>query len=80
MTDEGARLLEKLTTANLKHRLAIVLDGKLLVAPMITGPISRSVMLTLPALEQNQLFSLEDRMHAAISALPTNQTAPVEKK
>ncbi|MDB5323245.1 MAG: protein translocase subunit secF [Phycisphaerales bacterium] len=47
-TPEGAEKLKKLTTDNINHRLAIIVDGKLLSAPTIRSAISKSVIITGP--------------------------------
>ena len=39
--DLGTNKFEKLTTAHVNHRLAVVFDGKLLSAPMILSPMSK---------------------------------------
>ncbi|MDR1433474.1 MAG: protein translocase subunit SecD [Puniceicoccales bacterium] len=39
MTDEGAKIFEKITAANINRQLGIVLDGKLYSAPVIRSPI-----------------------------------------
>ena len=41
LTEEGARLLGDLTTANQGRRLGMVVDGKLLSAPVIRAPITQ---------------------------------------
>ena len=38
-TEEGSKQLEALTSQNINRRLAIVLDGKLISAPLIRSPI-----------------------------------------
>jgi preprotein translocase subunit SecD len=47
MSPEGARLMEKLTTSNLRRRMATVLDGKVETAPYIQGQISSNGQITL---------------------------------
>jgi preprotein translocase subunit SecD len=47
MTPEGGRLMEKLTTANLRRRMATVLDSKVETAPYIQGKISTNGQITL---------------------------------
>ena len=41
LTEEGARLLGEITTANLERRIGMVVDGKLLSAPVIKAPITQ---------------------------------------
>src|SRR3990172_8101019 len=47
MTPEGGRLMERLTTANLRRRMATVLDSKVETAPYIQGKISTNGQITL---------------------------------
>ena len=47
MSPEGARLMEKLTSANLGRRMATVLDGKVETAPYIQGKIAANGQITL---------------------------------
>ncbi|MCP4571354.1 MAG: hypothetical protein GY838_03310 [bacterium] len=41
LTEDGARLLGEITTGNLERRLGMVVDGKLLSAPIIRAPITQ---------------------------------------
>ena len=47
MSPEGARLMEKLTSANLGRRMATVLDAKVETAPYIQGKIASNGQITL---------------------------------
>ena len=47
MTPEGGRLMEKLTTTNIRRRMATVLDSKVETAPYIQGKISTNGQITL---------------------------------
>jgi preprotein translocase subunit SecD len=47
MSPDGARLMEKLTTDNLRRRMATVLDDKVETAPYIQGHISTNGQITL---------------------------------
>ncbi len=47
MSAEGARLMEKLTTDNVKRRMATVLDDKVETAPYIQSTISSNGQITL---------------------------------
>jgi len=47
MSPDGGRLMEKLTTENLRRRMATVLDGKVETAPYIQGKISTNGQITL---------------------------------
>ncbi len=47
MTPEGGRLMEKLTSANIRRRMATVLDSKVETAPYIQSKISTNGQITL---------------------------------
>ncbi len=47
MTPEGGRLMDKLTSENMRRRMATVLDDKVETAPYIQGRISTSGQITL---------------------------------
>ncbi len=46
MTPEGARKFYELTNKNVNRRLAVVLDGAIITAPVINEPISHSGVIT----------------------------------
>jgi beta-lactamase regulating signal transducer with metallopeptidase domain len=46
LTDAGGEKLKKITTDNINHRLAIIVDGKLLSAPTIRTTITKSLVIT----------------------------------
>jgi preprotein translocase subunit SecD len=57
MSPDGSRLMEKLTTENLRRRMATVLDDKVETAPYIQGKISSSGQITLgSSKDYNRLF------------------------
>jgi preprotein translocase subunit SecD len=57
MSPDGARLMEKLTSENLRRRMATVLDDKVETAPYIQGTISSNGQITLGSSRNyNQLF------------------------
>lgn len=57
MSPDGARLMEKLTTENLRRRMATVLDDKVETAPYIQGTISSNGQITLgSSRDYNKLF------------------------
>jgi hypothetical protein len=45
LTEEGARQMNHVTRSSIGRRLAIVLDGKILMAPTIRGPIKRHLTM-----------------------------------
>jgi preprotein translocase subunit SecD len=70
MTPDGARRLGEITAANIGRRLALVLDGKVLIAPTINARITDAVIIEL---SQNPPGADDDvlgRLHAAVYALP----------
>ncbi|MFO0916231.1 MAG: hypothetical protein U0795_24950 [Pirellulales bacterium] len=46
LTDDGAKVMEATTSRNLNKKLAIVLDGKVLIAPTIRTTITKEVEIT----------------------------------
>lgn len=72
MTPEGAEQLQRVTTANLNRRLAIVLDGRVLIAPVVRGVIRNHVAIQLGTRKppQNDRDEVLGRLHAAVYALP----------
>jgi preprotein translocase subunit SecD len=57
MSPDGARLMEKLTTENMRRRMATVLDDKVETAPYIQGTISSNGQITLgSSRDYNKLF------------------------
>ena len=46
LTDDGAKAMKKTTSQNLKKRLAIVLNGKVVSAPIIQSTISKEVQIS----------------------------------
>jgi len=46
LTEQGAEKLKKITTDNINHRLAIIVNGELLTAPTIRSTITKSLVIT----------------------------------
>lgn len=46
LTEDGAKAMEETTSKNLKKKLAIVLNGKVVSAPTIQSTISKDVQIT----------------------------------
>ena len=44
-TSEGAKLFSEVTTPNVGRQLAIIIDGEVLSAPVINGPLSNSISI-----------------------------------
>lgn len=83
MTPEGTRRLKEATTANIGRRLAIVVDGKVLIAPTIRSAIwGGSVSLTMGQGKSQETREIIDQIQAAMdahsAAAPT--TRPSEGK
>jgi len=80
--DEGARVFERITTANVDHFLAIVLDGELYTAPRINEPISGGRCLIsrqggYPLDEAQRLASvLENPLQAPVKVIETRSIDP----
>jgi hypothetical protein len=69
-TPEGAKRMESLSKANVNRRLAIVLDGRVIIMPNISGPMSEHLLITLgDAAETDTLREDAFRINAAINAL-----------
>jgi hypothetical protein len=71
MTADGAEQLGRVTAANLNRQLAIVLDGQVLIAPVIRGVVRDR--LAIGAGAEATGATTDDvlgRLHAAVHALP----------
>jgi preprotein translocase subunit SecD len=82
MTPEGARLMDKLTSENMRRRMATVLDDKVETAPYIQGRISSNGQITLGS-GQNQQQQFEEANDIALvlkaGALPAPVTISEER-
>jgi len=77
MSPDGARLMEKLTTENLRRRMATVLDDKVETAPYIQGTISSNGQITLgSSRDYNKLFEEANTISTVLrsGALPAPVT------
>ena len=61
-TEEGTRLLYSLTERNVGNRLALVIDGDLVIAPEIFEPIPNGIFYYYGKSSKDQLQSLERRI------------------
>ena len=80
MTPEGSETLKKITGENIGRRLAIVLDGKILIAPTIQSQIARSVEITFGTPRDDdqaakQQREVVERIRGAIAAATTRPAA-----
>lgn len=82
MTAEGGRLMDRLTSENMRRRMATVLDDKVETAPYIQGRISTNGQITLGS-GQNQQQQFEEANDIALvlkaGALPAPVTISEER-
>jgi preprotein translocase subunit SecD len=82
MTPEGGRLMDKLTSENMRRRMATVLDDKVETAPYIQGRISTNGQITLGS-SQSQQAQFEEANDIALvlkaGALPAPVTISEER-
>jgi preprotein translocase subunit SecD len=76
MTAEGGRLMDKLTSENMRRRMATVLDDKVETAPYIRGRISTNGQITLGS-GQNQQQKFEEANDIALVLKAGALPAPV---
>jgi hypothetical protein len=69
MTADGANRLERFSRANQDRRVALVLDGEVLVAPTILGTVKDSLVIA-PGPGGPIGDDVFPRLHAAVYALP----------
>jgi preprotein translocase subunit SecD len=68
MTPAGAKKLKAATAGNIGRQLAIVLDGRVLMAPVIRSEISEAVSITMgTGAAHEDARVLAGRLHAAVS-------------
>jgi preprotein translocase subunit SecD len=82
MSAEGSRLMEKLTTENMRRRMATVLDDKVETAPYIQGRISSNGQITLGSGRNQQAMFDEANSIALVlkaGALPAPVTISEER-
>jgi preprotein translocase subunit SecD len=83
MTPEGGRLMDKLTSENMRRRMATVLDDKVETAPYIQGRISTNGQITLGS-GQNQQQQFEEANEISVvlkaGALPAPVTISEQRK
>ncbi len=81
MTAEGGRLMDKLTTENMRRRMATVLDDKVETAPYIQGRISTNGQITLGSGTQQRMFEEASDIATVLKAgaLPAPVTISEER-
>ncbi len=71
MTDEGAKKLEEVTSQNIGRQLAILLDGRIVIAPNIRSAIGKRLIIGMGAgAKEKDSAEIRGRLHAAVNALP----------
>jgi hypothetical protein len=78
MTPAGSAKLFKVTQAHDGESLAFVLDGLVLIAPRINGPIESKVTIDLGDQADRGFRDIARRIHLAISALPDEPATGVQ--
>jgi len=69
-SDQGAQKMKEISKANVNHRLAIILDGEVLMAPNIQSEIGKNIQITMAKDAKNtEASTLAGRMHAAVFTL-----------
>jgi bla regulator protein blaR1 len=74
LTDAGGEKLKKITTDNINHRLAIIVNGQLLTAPTIRTTISKSLVITA-----GQKQFTPEKVQSLITTINNTRPAPDEK-
>jgi len=75
MTPDGSEKLKQITSQNINHRLVIVLDGKVIIAPRIASTVSKSVEIALGSNATDQQTNDFYGQLRAIIPSPTTQPA-----
>jgi hypothetical protein len=71
MTEEGAKKLQKITSENIGHQLAILVDGRIIIAPNIQAAIGKSLVISLgTGAQEKEGADIRGRLHAAVFTLP----------
>ena len=74
MTPDGAAKLEQVTRENIGRRLAIVLDGRIVVAPTIRSSVSKAVAISLgPSHHDDDLKKLSIELEQLLKRAPATQ-------
>lgn len=80
MTPGGAAKLKQITAANIGRRLAIVLDGRIIIAPTIRSAVSKAVAISLgPKQTDDDLRKLTNELEQLVkrgSATTQSSTQP----
>lgn len=71
MTEEGAKKLEDITSHNIGSQLAILLDGRIIIAPTIRSAIGKRLVISMgTGASDKDSAEIRERLHAAVNALP----------
>jgi len=70
MTEEGAKKLQDITSHNIGSQLAILLDGRIIIAPTIRSAIGKRLVISMGAgASEKDSAEIRERLHAAVNAL-----------
>jgi preprotein translocase subunit SecD len=71
MTPEGAQTLERVTRDNIGRKLAIVLNGSVLVAPHINSAVSKAVAISLsPSAGEDEVKQVAIEIRKLVERVP----------
>lgn len=72
-TENGAKKLSEFSSRNRKQRVAIILDGRLLIAPVIFEPLTEGRAAFSGDYKPAEIQSIADRINEVISKTRTNK-------
>ena len=67
LTENGRKKLAELSSRNLKRRVAVFLDGKLLVVPIIIEPLTIGILRISGDFDRAEIQNITDRINVLIS-------------
>lgn len=70
--NEGAQILAKVTEDNIDKRMAVIIDGKLIMTPVITEKIENGVMQLAEFTNMSDVHFIADRLNSVHESLPVN--------
>jgi preprotein translocase subunit SecD len=74
MTPQGAAKLKQITSNNIGRRLAIVLGGRIIIAPTIRSAVSKAVAISLgPSPNDDDLRKLTTELEGLVKHAPATQ-------
>jgi preprotein translocase subunit SecD len=66
LTEKGSKKLLDFTSQNVKRRVALFLDGKLLVVPIILDPLASGILSISGDFDRPEIQIITDRINALI--------------